>query len=207
MRLNMRVPILILLVVLLVAIGPSLGQLANNSSEETLAATNITPDLSYIWSVTGIESGPIIMALNQDGSDIYGAAKYEPDSGRLWNAVVIGSIDRNEVYLVLTHLQNSTLISSKITGSYDAINQSVQGDLVQVSNNKILKRGRFAALWIDPDISSFIPAAIEEAKPVTSVSQVKNQTSQETVQQTSRFHDVHQNSDIIMTGVCGSGLS
>ena len=203
----MRVPILVLFIVLLVATAPSLGQIANDSSEEALVAVNSTPDLSYIWSVTGIEPGPIIMALKQDGSDIYGAAKYEPENGRPWNAVVIGSIDRNEVYLVLTHLQNSTLISSKITGSYDAINQSMQGELVQVSNDKILKRGRFDALWINPDISSFIPATIEEAKPVTLAPQIKKQTSQETVQQTSRFHDVHQNSDIIMTGVCSSGLS
>ena len=207
MRLNMRFAILVLLVVLLVATASSLGQIANDSSEEALVAANSTPDLSYIWSVTGIEPGPIIMALNQDGSDIYGAAKYEPDDGRPWNAVVIGSVDRNEMYLVLTYLQNSTLISSKITGSYDAINQSMHGELVQVSNDKILKRGHFAALWINPDVSSFAPATIEEAEPVTSVPQVKNQTSQETVQQTSRFHDVHQNSDIIMTGVCSSGLS
>jgi hypothetical protein len=33
------------------------------------------PSLNYIWSITGIESDMINMALNQDGQDLYGQAK------------------------------------------------------------------------------------------------------------------------------------
>ena len=48
------------------------------------------PNLSYIWSITGIEPGQVIMVLKQEGEDLYGQAKYEPDSGQSWNGVVVG---------------------------------------------------------------------------------------------------------------------
>ena len=71
------------------------------------AASNATrsrvldPDLNYIWSFTGIESDPITMVLNQEGSDLYGQAKYEPEGAKAWNADVMGSVKENEVELTI----------------------------------------------------------------------------------------------------------
>ena len=62
------------------------------SESETAAV----PNLSYIWSVTGIEAGQVIMVLKQEGENLYGQAKYEPDSGQSWNGVVIGFSRRKQ---------------------------------------------------------------------------------------------------------------
>ena len=100
--------IISLLLIIIFTACPSPGQPLNDSSNETAlqAASAVAfsnesepssvPSLSYIWSVSGIESGQVIMVLNQDGSDLYGQAKYEPDRGQAWNAVVIGSCGRGQ---------------------------------------------------------------------------------------------------------------
>jgi hypothetical protein len=164
------------------------------------------PDLSYIWSVSGLESNQVIMALNQDGKDLYGIAKYEPDNGVPWNAIVIGSVDGNNIDLILTSQQGSTLVSSKMVGTYDANNQSLQGEFFQASDSEILKSGKFFAIWINQDISNFIPAKEKESRPdnFDTAAQAINLTPTKIVQQKTGYYDVHQNADSIMNGVCGS---
>jgi hypothetical protein len=230
----------LIVLAVLFTVGLSQGQYANDSSKETIirdnsstmenrsetSATNEsmqslaapeadesaghTQRLSYIWSVTGLESGQVIMALSQDGKDLYGAAKYEPDGGQPWNAVVIGSVQGNKVDLVLTSQQGDELISSEMTGTFDETNQSLQGEFIQVRGGKISKRGDFAAIWINPDASSFTPATVEETNPTSIIPDASNaitpeatidENSQENGQQTSRYHDVHQDADRILTGV------
>ena len=108
---NKRKVIALLLIIFLAY--SSKGQLENESDNMTAS----TPGLSYIWSITGIEDGPVIMLLNQEASDLYGQAKYEPDSGQAWNGVVVGSVQGNSVNLVLTALKDRDQFSCRLTGT------------------------------------------------------------------------------------------
>src|SRR5512137_430680 len=51
---------------------------ANLASDMDITNTGAEPSLNlkYIWSISGIEKGQIIMALNQNGKALYGQAKY-----------------------------------------------------------------------------------------------------------------------------------
>ena len=49
----------------------------NNASETAKAASEIA-NMKGIWSITGIEQEQITMAIQQDGGDLFGQAKYEP---------------------------------------------------------------------------------------------------------------------------------
>lgn len=201
------------LIVLLIVAGLSLGQLANGSSDEIIlagdgahhesanaASTFFT--LKYIWSVSGLEPGQVIMALNQDGKDLYGRAKYEPDSGQAWNAVVVGSILGDNVVLTLTALKSDEQVSSMMTGTFDSVNQTLIGSFLQTCCGNISGRGTFSAMWINPDISSFTPAKVEEATPASTANgESTAKAASQASSQTSRFHDVHQDADRILTGV------
>lgn len=184
------------------------------------------PNLSYIWSVMGIEPGPVIMVLKQEGESLYGQAKYEPDSGQSWDGVVIGSVKGNSVDLVLTSLWGTEQTANLLKGNIDPESQSIMGDLRKVSNGQIIERGEFQAVWINPDLSSYTPAVVKEPKAVSiaSAQDAQNATSQaapanllSTTVPKSYFHDVRQDADRILTGVGdisqipigmgGSGLS
>jgi hypothetical protein len=183
-------------------------------------------NLNYIWSVTGIESKQIIMALNQEGKDIYGRAKYEPDSGQAWNGVVVGSTKNDEVDLVLTAVSNGNQFTSRLTGTFDFASQSIKGDFLMIQKGQISDRGDFEAIWINPDTSSYTPATVEapEIIPSAPTRDAKRSVlpedakdSIEAFMQKSRYHDVHEDADRILTGVGdisqipigmgGSGLS
>ena len=215
---NKRSMILSLLLVSLFT-GLSLGQTDNNTSiaksistnesipvNETAAATPSVsgPNLNYIWSFTGIEVGPITMALNQEGSDLYGQAKYEPDSGKAWNAEVVGLVAENKVDLTLTAQKDKELVTTKMTGIY--ANDTISGNFTQSSGGKKVGSGTFNAMWISPDISSYTPVIIEEPKVETPAPAVVDSTaasnaSTETAKPASRFVDIHEYADKIQTGV------
>ncbi|MFZ2472295.1 MAG: hypothetical protein WAW52_10190 [Methanothrix sp.] len=237
----MKRPMIISLVLIIIfSACPSQGQPVNDSSNETplQAASTIdfsnesgssfVPSLNYIWSVTGIESSQVIMVLNQDGDDLYGQAKYEPEDGKAWNADVVGSVKEDRIYLVLTGLKDAVQFSSQLTGSYDAVSGSIQGDLLQVINGNISLRSQFLATWINPDISSYTAAQVAQSgADASALGQNTNATAQAAVEsvqfalpassQESRYHDVRQDADRILTGVGdisqipigmgGSGLS
>lgn len=233
----MKIPMIIpVLLIIIFTVCPSPAQPVNDSSNETalqaasaVAAPNESepgsvPSLSYIWSVTGIESGQVIMVLNQDGKDLYGQAKYEPDNGQAWNAIVIGSVEGDRVTMVLTGLKDTGQFSSRMKGIYDAASESIKGDLLQVSNGNISSRSDFEAMWINPDISSYTPARAEPRAEASALGQETNaplSVAKESLQpessQKSRYHDVRQDADRILTGVGdisqipigmgGSGLS
>lgn len=214
--------IISLLLIIIFTACPSPGQPLNDSSNETAlqAASAVAfsnesepssvPSLSYIWSVSGIESGQVIMVLNQDGSDLYGQAKYEPDRGQAWNAVVIGSVEEGRIYLVLTALKDTVQFSSRLKGTYDAASGSIKGDILQVSNGNISLRSDFEAMWINPDISSYTSAREE---PRAKASAIGEKDANATLQagkeslllpassQKSRYHDVREDADRILTGV------
>lgn len=207
--------------------GLSLGQTDNNTSiTETIstnesiqvnetAATNATqsgtgPNLNYIWSFAGIESDPITMALNQEGSELYGQAKYEPEGGKAWNADVVGSVTENEVELTLTAQKDKELVTTKITGTY--ANDTINGNFAQISGGKKVGSGNFSAMWISPDILSYTPAVIEEPKVETPAPAVvestaaSNASEEQTAKPASRFVDVRQYADKIGPGGDLSGV-
>jgi plastocyanin len=177
--LNKKNMILSLLLVFLFT-GLSLGQDANDTSitETILANESIPvnetsasiaaevetgPGFNFIWSFAGIEPDPITVVLNQDGSDLYGQAKYEPEGAKPWNADVIGSVKDNSVELTMTAQKDRELVTTKMTGTY--ANDIISGNFTQISGGKKVGNGTFNAMWISPDTSSYTPAVIEEPVP------------------------------------------
>ena len=188
------------------------GQLENESDNLTASA----PSLSYIWSITGIEDGPVIMLLNQEASDLYGQAKYEPDSGQAWNGVVVGSVQGNSVNLVLTALKDRDQFSCRLTGTYDPASGMISGDLVRVKDGMISGRSQFQAMWINPDVNSYKPAEVAASTLQSSASSDANTTAKQSQDNTktassqatsssssqeSNYHDVREDADRILTGV------
>ena len=169
------------------------------------------PNLSYIWSVTGIEPSQVIMALKQEGQNLYGQAKYEPDSGQSWNGEVVGSVEGNRVDLVLTSQNGTEETAIRLLGNFIDASQSIKGDLIKVSNGRIAQRSNFEAVWINPDISSYTPAVvpITGASSTVSSQEARNTTPQiptenslpTTASPKSYFHDVREDADRILTGV------
>ena len=222
---NKKSMILSLLLVSLFT-GLSLGQTDNNTSITETISTNESipvnetaahatqsgtgPNLNYIWSFTGIEIDPITMVLNQEGSELYGQAKYEPEGGKAWNADVVGSVTENEVELTLTAQKDKELVTTKMTGTY--ANDTINGNFTQISGGKKVGSGNFSAMWISPDISSYTPAVIEEPKVETPAPAVvestaaSNASEEQTAKPASRFVDVRQYADKIGPGGDLSGV-
>jgi hypothetical protein len=168
---------------------------------ETPNANTITENLRYIWSVTGIESDQVIMALDQDGGELFGQAKYEPDSGESWNGDVAGFIVGDEVHLVIAALKGDKQDTAVLDGTF--AEDSIKGKFFKTSEGKISGRGEFNAVWINPDLSSYTPAEVKETKtemPVTANATAPSGANQ-TASQKTVYHDVHEDADRIMTGV------
>ncbi len=208
----------------------SLTNLTNNSSStEDLAApatssenatdNSSSTNLKYIWSITGIENEQIIMALDQDGSDLFGQAKYEPESGDAWNGIVDGSISGGQVNLVITAKKGDNLESIKLKGTF--ADEALSGKFTKISEGKVTSKGDFNAVWINPDISSYTPAKVTEAAPqtVTTPTPVQTtntttsavttgQSSQQPVQlgKKSKYVDVHEYAEKIGPGGDLSGV-
>jgi hypothetical protein len=200
------------LLIIIIIVCPSTGQPLNDSSNETAffneSIASYEPNLSFIWSVTGIEKDPVIMVLNQEGSDLYGQAKYEPDSGQAWNGIVVGSAQEDRIDLVMTVLKNAVQFSSRLKGTYDVDRGLIKGNILQVSNGKVSLRSDFEAMPINPDISSYAPAR-DAAPSVASASSAKTNATMQKVKETlppasspkSKYHDVREDADRILTGV------
>ncbi len=187
---------------------------------EAQPAEATAASLQYIWSITGIEPEQVTMALNQEGQDLYGQAKFEPENGEPWNAVVIGSVLGDKVDLVITALKGETLVSTKLTGTF--ANEAINGQFFQVSDGSIGNRGDFSAMWINPDISSYAPAVIAQSKPEpaseptqtenVSTPATESETTTPTTQQpvqlgkSTRFVDVRKYKDQIGPGGDLSGV-
>ena len=238
-----KLTIIPLVLLFILAASPSLAQSLNNSTNESSGSIGIVqdvsasafneseqiavPNLSYIWSITGIEPGQVIMVLKQEGENLYGQAKYEPDSGQSWNGVVVGSAEGNRVDLVLNSQNGTEETATRMLGNFDETSQSIKGDLIKVSNGQITERSWFEAIWINPDISSYTPAVIPIPKAATTASSQEDQNTTPriatenslpyTTPPKSYYHDVRQDADRILTGVGdisqipigmgGSGLS
>ncbi len=214
-----------LLLLIIFWAGSSQGQPDNESKSQTplMAESSLSQsgeerhNLNYIWSITGIEEdGQVIMLLRQENDDLYGQAKFEPDSGQAWNGLAVGIVDQDEVILTLTAQKEDTLCSNRLIGRYDPSSESISGDIFQVCDGNITQRGQFHAIWINPDLTSYTPAVVKSSPP-TEPSSVQNKDAALTgdsaspaqpatalpsaTDQKSRFHDVREDADRILTGV------
>jgi len=173
------------------------------------------PNLMYIWSITGIENDQVIMAMNQEGNDLFGQAKYEPENADSWNGEVAGLVSGNQVYLVITALKGTEQVSTLLEGIFAA--DSISGKFFQTSGGNISNRGEFNAMYINPELSSYTPAKVKELTPEIPISSINATSDTTTNQQKTKYHDVRQDADRILTGVGdisqipigmgGSGLS
>jgi hypothetical protein len=208
------VKILGLMLVIALWAGNCQGQMENESNNDA-ALNSESTDLNYIWSVTGIEEdGQVIMLLHQEGEDLYGQAKFEPDSGQAWNGLVVGMIEDENVSLALTAQKGDALCGCRLIGKYDPASESISGDLLQVCDGNITRRGKFQAIWINPDLTSYTPAVVEptgSAEPWSQSAEASktgetalteaSAASPSPDSEKSRFHDVRQDADRILTGV------
>ncbi len=210
------IKILGLLLVIALWAGNCQGQTENESNND-VALNSESTNLNYIWSVTGIEEdGQVIMLLRQEGGDLYGRAKFEPDSGQAWNGLVVGMIEDENVSLALTAQKGDAMCGCRLTGEYDPASESISGDLLQICDGNITRRGNFQAIWINPDLTSYLPAVVELSRPADP-SSGQNMDASKTDQsaplteasaassspdtEKSRFHDVRQDADRILIGV------
>jgi hypothetical protein len=163
--------------------------------------TMIAPTLEYIWSIEGIETNRITLALHQQGRDLFGQAKYEPESGDAWNGEVVGLISENEVVLAITALIGDRQSSILLDGIF--ANESMKGRFFREKEGQLSDRGTFQAVWINPDVTSYEPAKIKATPSyTTNISSISSPaiTDQASLQKT-RYHDIHQDADRILTGV------
>lgn len=168
--------------------------------------TTAAPNLRYIWSVTGIEMDLITIALNQEGGDLFGQAKYEPGDGEPWNGEVAGLVSGNQVHLVITALEGNKQVSTVLDGIFE--DDAISGRFFQASEGEITDRGKFSAIWMNPDLSGYIPAKVGELKPVTTAVIPSSEVDitapsdiNQIARQKSMYHDVHEDADRILTGV------
>lgn len=181
------------------ATGNSTGNIKNTSTATAL-------NLKCIWSVFGIEKDRVVIALNQEGNDLFGQAKYEPDNGNSWNGVVAGFVSGNRVHLAIAALDGKEKVSTVLDGILS--DETISGKYFNSSDSEISGSGEFSATCINPDLSIYTPAKVKEMKPDLpaaatnfSVPSAEGQTSQQVGLQKSRFHDVHLDADRIQTGV------
>jgi len=179
LNLNKKNTILSMLLVLafLMFTGLSLGQGGNETGGAPVAPANASQsnetgapgqgalNLNYIWSFSNIEAGPVTMLINQEGSDLFGQAKYEPDSGTAWNAEVIGSLAGDKVELTMTAQKGTELFTTKMTGTYAS--DTITGNWTQISGGKKVGSGAFMAMWVSPDTASYTPVVIKDTVAAT----------------------------------------
>lgn len=184
----------------------SLGQDISSAQNNTTNPNAVVPNLMYIWAVNGIENDQVIMALNQEGNDLFGQAKYEPENADPWNGVVTGLVLEDQVYLAITALKGSEQVSILLEGSF--ADGSISGKFFQTDGLNISNRGEFSAMWINPDLSSYNPAKVKEIVQEVPISSTNATSAQETYTesypqypQKTIYHDVRQDADRILTGV------
>jgi hypothetical protein len=81
--------------------------------------------------------------------------------------------------------------------------QAISGKFFKANEGEMLDCGEFKATWINPDLSSYVPAKMPAMSTNLAVPSDINQTSQQVVTQKSRFYDVRQDADWVLTGVRG----
>ncbi len=129
----------------------------NNASETAKAASEIAK-MKGIWSITGIEQEQITMAIQQDGGDLFGQAKYEPEEVRPGMPWPLDRSNGDNVNLVVTALKGNDQVSTWMNGTY--ANDAFSGKFFEVSKGNISLRGDFSATLVNPEISDIHSATV-----------------------------------------------
>jgi len=109
------------------------------------------------------------MVLDQDGEDLFGQAKYEPDSGENWNGEVVGSIDLDKVDLTLAAQKDGQLVTTRMSGIFSG--EDINGNFSQVSGGKLVNKGPFSATYFSNLTSDYTPAVTKQPKTEPEVAQ------------------------------------
>ena len=134
----------------------SSSTLPNGNTSETAKAASEIAKMEGIWSLTGIKQDQVTIALQQEGEDLFGQAKYESNGGVAWNAVAIGSVSGDNVALVITVIDGKEQVSAWLNRTY--ADDTLNGKFFEVSNGKVSNRGDFTATLVNPEISGERPA-------------------------------------------------
>jgi hypothetical protein len=124
----------------------SASTVPNSDTSETAKAASEISKMKGIWSLTGIKQDQITLALQQDGKDLFGQAKYEPKEGVAWNAVAIGSVSVDNVALVITVLDGKEQVSAWLNRNY--ADDTLNGKFFEV------RSGKFPIAEISPQLWS-----------------------------------------------------
>ncbi|OPX78793.1 MAG: hypothetical protein A4E45_01063 [Methanosaeta sp. PtaB.Bin039] len=141
---------------------PADGNASDGNISEEGASEKEPASLQYIWSVTFDGGEQVTMALNQSGTQLFGAAKSE--GAEPWNGLVVGWVSGDEVKLVLTSPKAQKLISRVMEGVYDG--DSLTGNFAEYDNKGQTASGSFSAMWFNPDTSAYQPAAVAQPTAV-----------------------------------------
>jgi hypothetical protein len=195
---NIKLELLLLISLSLLCAGCAAGAGQMNSSTDTAGGTT---QVQGIWSVSLKGISQVTLALHQDGDDLFGSASLDGDMP--WNAAVLGEISGNRMELILTSLQDKSLVSTKLTGTLEG--DYFKGSFVQADDQGMADGGMFSAVLINPDLSAYSPVITESpagstAAPVMESPAVASQT-QPTQLGNPRYRDVH-----TMTGMVPESL-
>jgi hypothetical protein len=177
-------------------------------NNKTTVEPSAPSKLNCIWFVEGVEKDPVTMLLNQEGQDLYGAAKYEPEGALHWNAVVVGSVAGEKVDLVIAALKGKQLVATKMFGAIGAAG-NISGQFFQVSDGKVSSRGSFEAKCIlsEPKETDYTPAEVAEPEkkspepPAKVEAKAPEATQPTTSTGKSYYTNVKDYADKILTGV------
>jgi hypothetical protein len=178
--LNNKFAVLSSLLAILLISGLSLASDANNNTgtatnaSETAKAVSEVSKMKGIWSISGVEQEQITVALEDDGSYLFGQGKFEPEGGSAWNAEVIGTISGDNVTIVVSALKGKSQVSTWMNGALSS--DTFSGKFVSVCGGKISNRGDFSATLVNPEISEYTPAKISEPAPTVTQSKSEENT-------------------------------
>lgn len=189
----------------------NVGNATDNATAETVVpAAPVIPQLQGIWFVDLQGAERVNMALNQSSEELFGAAKYE--GSEPWNGDIVGSVEGDQVHLVLTALKGDVMVPIVMEGTYS--NEAITGKYSIYNSKGKTGMGTFTAEWINPDTSGYLPAAIVKPDEVVEP-EVNESNSPVQLGSTPEYHDVALDKDRIFSspvsmippGMGGSGLS
>lgn len=148
--------------------------LLNNAAAVSENNKSTVMNIQGIWKFT-LAGTDIIMALNQSGEILFGQAKNEADNP--WNGVVVGSLSGDVFSISLAAMVGGMQVSTYMSGT--VLGDSMNGSYIS-SDSKKLDSGKLAAIMISPDISIYMPEAIDAIpKPEQLEQETKNSTEEE----------------------------
>ncbi len=195
-----------LLLISLICAGNAAGQMNNSTG---IAAGTL--QVQGIWSISLKDTEQAALALHQEGDDLLGSASFDGDMP--WNAAVLGQISGNHIELILTSLQDKSLVITKLTGTLEG--DYLKGSFVRADDQGKTDSGMFSAVMINPDLSAYSPALIESTAKSPAAPAVESPATNSQTQPTQlgnpKYRDVHTMAGYVPenlgVGFIGDGMS